>query len=183
MQQFKSLFQSGLILSVLFSCATPAFADTLHFVNGKIVRGKLDRVTGDIIEFRENSNYGSKMNIHRIQLTNRHDIIETRGDKRYFGEIVYLDRFKLDLRTATGLVKLNRLKITNVVVGTPAEQPVSHTDVMPLAPAAAGAMPTDKPLVHFPAGNEPLPNTAGTDPYAGTNTDGEDWDTMPAVNR
>lgn len=178
MRQFKSFFQSALILGILLSATTPALADTMHFLNGKIVRGKLDRVTGDIIEFRESTNYGNKVSIHRIELTNRHDIVEVRGDKRYFGEIVYFDRFKLDIRTTTGLIKLNRMKITNVVVGTPAEQPVSHRDVMPMAPTATGNMPTTKPMVHFPAGNEPLPGTTGMKPYAGSYTDDEDWDSM-----
>lgn len=186
MRQLKGISRSGLMLvgltlGVLWSGV--ASADTLHFLNGKIVRGKLDRVTGDIIEFREKSGYGSKINIHRIELTNRRDVVETRGDKRYFGEIVYFDRFKLDIRTSTGLIKLNRLMITNVVVGTPAERPVSNTDVMPLAPTAASTLKSDKPMVHFPAGYESLPNTAGTNSSTGFNTDGEDGDVMPAVNR
>lgn len=156
--------KAGLIALVLMSLTLPGFADVMHFENGKVVQGKLYRVTGDIIEFRENNGFGNKMQIHRIELTNRRDIVETWGEKRFFGEIVYLDKFKLDLKTQTGMVKLNRLKITNVVVGTPAEQPVSRTDVMPLAPQA------DQGNMR----NEPLP---------GHSSDTEDWDAIPAVNR
>lgn len=164
-------FKMAMVGGLLALLPASGFADVAHFLSGKSVEGKLYRVTGDFIEFKEGNNYGSKINIHRIQLTNRHDIVEVKSKKCYFGEIVYVDRFKLDLMTATGLVSINRLKISNVVIGSPAQQPVSNTEAMPgfVAPA------DDKPLVHLPVGNAPMPNNAdGTD---------EDMDAIPAVDR
>lgn len=117
------------------------WADTAHLISGKVVTGKLDNVTGDVIEFRENNSFGNKMGFYRIQLTNRHDIVETRGKRRYFGEVIYQDKFKLELKTANGNVRLNRLKITNVILGTPVTQPT----VLPEA-APAALTPAVKPL-------------------------------------
>ncbi|WP_303675154.1 hypothetical protein [Vampirovibrio chlorellavorus] len=168
----------ALALALLTTCAPPSQADVMHFMNGKLVQGKLDRVTGDLIEFREDSNFGSKMNIHRIQLTNRHDVVEVNRKKRYFGEIVYLDKFKLDLKTATGMVKLNRLRIRNVVIGSPADQPVSNLDVMPLAPQNGAPGMGGAPALH----SAPLTGT-GQNPGVWPKPEAwEDQDAIPAVS-
>ncbi len=169
----------ALALVLLTASVPQSWADVMHFMNGKLVQGRLDRVTGDLIEFRENSNFGSKMNIHRIQLTNRHDVVEVSRKKRYFGEIVYLDKFKLDLKTATGLVQLNRLRIRNVVIGSPADQPVSSLDVMPLAPQNSTSGMGGAPALH----SAPLTGNGQTTPGAWTNRDAwEDQDAIPAVS-
>ncbi len=173
----RSFLKLGLAAITLFLIPVCGFADMIHYVNGKIVKGKLDRVTGDIIEFRETNRFGSAIQVHRIELTNRHDVVMTKKCN-YFGEIVYLDRFKLDLRTATGLVNLNRLKIKNVVLGSPNDQPVSNTQVMQLAPESAVSNAPSKARVEFPSGSEPLPKN-----QAEMDTDREDYDTIPAVNR
>jgi hypothetical protein len=169
----------GLALALLTVCAPQSWADVMHFMNGKLVQGKLDRVTGDIIEFREKSSLGNKMNVHRIQLTNRHDVVETSRKKRYFGEIVYVDKFKLDLKTASGLVKLNRLKIRNVVIGSPADQPVSNLEVMPLAPQNNPPEMSGTPAASY---SNPLMRE-GQAPGAWPNRDAwEDQDAIPAVS-
>ncbi len=168
----------GLALLLLTSCIPQSWADVMHFMNGKLVQGKLDRVTGDIIEFREKSNFGSKMNVHRIQLTNRHDVVETSRKKRYFGEIVYLDKFKLDLKTSTGLVKLNRLRIKNVVIGSPGDQPVSNLDVMPLAPQNTGREMSSTPALR----TAPLPEQSRNTGSWSNAEAWEDQDAIPAVN-
>ncbi|WP_373532614.1 hypothetical protein [Vampirovibrio sp.] len=171
-------WQTLCILALLAILPTPCWADLMHFENGKVVRGKLDRLTGDIIEFKEAGLFGSKLHIARIQLSNRHDVVETLGNKRYFGEIVYLDRFKLELKTTTGMVNLNRLKLTNIVMGAPAEQPVSGSDMMRLAPQFSTSQSAAQPMVQFPAGAEPLPGTEGSVRPSGW----DDQDAIPAVN-
>lgn len=169
----------GLALVLLTACVPQSWADVMHFMNGKLVQGKLDRVTGDLIEFREKSSFGSKMNVHRIQLTNRHDVVETGRKKRYFGEIVYLDKFKLDLKTATGMVKLNRLRIRNVVIGSPADQPVSNLDVMPLAPQNTAREMSASPAIRAAQPGEQSTRTSGN--WANTEA-WEDQDAIPAVS-
>jgi hypothetical protein len=170
------LLKASLIVSVLALLPVPCLADILHFQNGKIVQGKLERLTGDIIDFKEAGPISGDMRIHRIQLTNRHDIVTVHGLKRYFGEILYLDRFKLELKTATGLISLNRLKLTNIIMGSPAEEPVTSTDIMHLAPSPKTSSSGSR--IELQTGDEPLPRTD-------YDMRGENWnnpDPIPAVN-
>jgi hypothetical protein len=100
-----------------------AFADVLHFYDGQLLRGDVKRVTGDIIEFKQQGMFGSRENIARLRLSNRHDIVETLTGTRHYGEIFYVDKFKIELKAASGMVHINRLKVKNIVMGTPMQQP------------------------------------------------------------
>jgi hypothetical protein len=167
--------KASLIVSVLAILPVPCLADVMNFQNGKIVQGKLERLTGDIIEFKETRPFGGNMHVNRIQLTNRHDIVAVHGLKRYFGEIIYLDRFKLELKTATGLVNLSRLSLTDIIMGSPAEEPVSNMDIMHLAPNPNSPKTNGgSDRIQFPAGDEPLPRTE-------YDMSGEEWNDQGAI--
>ncbi|MGG2352430.1 hypothetical protein ACE4Z7_24855, partial [Salmonella enterica] len=86
------------MLTLALLCGLPArgFADLLHYHNGATAQGKVFRITGDIIEFKTRG-FGGKEYIKRLTLNNRNDIIETWGNKKYFGELIYIDKFKVEL--------------------------------------------------------------------------------------
>ena len=121
----------GLSLTIALSLGfwNSSSADLVHFANGNNLRGKLDRMTGDIIEFRRSKHFFGNMDyFKRIQLTDRHDVIETRSGQKYFGEVIYMDDLTLEIQTAAGNVRLNRMALTNVVLGSPLQAP--HTPGM-----------------------------------------------------
>jgi hypothetical protein len=120
---FKTALGTALCLGILAGSPSPAPADVLHFHNGKVLRGKIHRVTGDIIEFRES--YFNKKNIERLTLTNRRDVVEMIDDRKFFGEILYMDALKVEIITSTGITTLNRLLVKNIVAGSPIQQPMT----------------------------------------------------------
>ncbi|HEY9686097.1 MAG TPA: hypothetical protein V6C52_03885 [Coleofasciculaceae cyanobacterium] len=120
---FKATLGTTLCLGFLAGNLLLAQADVLHFHNGKVLRGKIHRVTGDIIEFKPGR--FSKQNIQRLTLTNRRDVVELNDDRKYFGEILYMDALKVEIITSTGISTLNRLLVKNIVVGSPIQQPMT----------------------------------------------------------
>ena len=130
---WKSILGIGLGAGLLAGICVPASADVLHFYNGKTLQGKVSRVTGDIIEFKPD--WFNSQFIERITLTNRRDIVETRTGKKYFGEIIYIDKFQVELQTAAGRTKLNRLLVKSIVVGSPLQAPMN--DLVENMPSAA----------------------------------------------
>lgn len=200
---FKTAFGLGLCLSLLTGSLIAADADVIHMHNGKVVRGKIHRVTGDIIEFKPD--LWNKQNIQRLTMTNRRDVIELIDNSKYFGEILYIDAFRVEVITAIGKVKLNRFLVKNIVLGSPdqnqmndfaetvmqqtgtqakpipAEEPGFHNVSYPGA-TGTSARSSDKPVVRFPvdipeesAATHPAVNHSRINP-----TDGEDMDSMPA---
>jgi len=178
-------FSFSLALLILASVVSPCLADVLHFHSGKVMRGKVNRVTGDIIEFTEGDVFGNKEHVKRLLLSNRKDMVQTRDKEKLYGEILYVDKFKIDLQTATGLKKINRLRVTNVVMGTPMEQPgASALNGMPIQPNMPNAMTMDN-TAPYPA----VSPSAGPDmgmysaPPSNQSSDmGEDEDAIPAVD-
>src|SRR5690349_1479498 len=106
------------VVSLLAALMIPgiAFADVVHFYNGKLLRGKLKRVTGDIIEFRQGDLFGSTENIPRLKMSSRYDMVETLTGHKYYGEIFYMDKFKIDLKASSGLLQINRFRVKNIVL-------------------------------------------------------------------
>ncbi len=126
----------SLLLTLGIGFGSASSADLVHFANGNNVRGKLERMTGDIIEFRRSKHFFGSMDFFkRIQLTDRHDVVETHNGQKYFGEIIYMDDLTLEIQTASGNVSLSRLALTNVVLGsplyTPNTPPMSQVSVQP----------------------------------------------------
>lgn len=121
-----SRFQAGasalLCLALLAGSVPASLADVLHFHNGKVVRSKLHRVTGELVEFK---GLGEKGTVSRLNLTNRRDVVELLGGEKLFGEILHVDKFRLEIMTPAGRRLLHRWKVKNVVMGTPAQQPVN----------------------------------------------------------
>lgn len=192
MRFFKPGFAVGasfsLALLILASAVSPCLADVLHFHSGKIMRGKVNRVTGDIIEFTEGDVFGNKEHVKRLLLSNRRDMVQTRDKEKLYGEIIYVDKFKIDLQTATGLKKINRLRVTNVVMGTPMEQPGesawNRSPIQPIMPEAMSPAPTTNPYsapgMYPPAGSDvSMPMSSMGNP--GNDMD-EDEDAIPAVD-
>src|ERR1700744_4968817 len=113
------------IISLLLSSLVPfnqAQADVIHLATGQTVRGKVGRVTGDIIGFQRDTGHFSfftpEESIQRLRLTNRHDVVETRNQETVYGEILYVDRFRVELRTSSGTASIPRINIKNIVLGS-----------------------------------------------------------------
>ena len=116
----------ALSLAVLMSHGgLAAWADVLHFYQGAHQRGKIYRVTGELIEFKPEDARGDVSVIRRIRLSDRRDVVEMRDGQKHFGEILYADRFKIDLQTAQGNRKLSRWRVKNLVMGSPSQNPLS----------------------------------------------------------
>lgn len=179
-------FGFGLIVALSVGFWATSLADMVHFANGNSVRGKLDRLTGDIIEFKRAKHLfgGSLDYFKRIQLTDRHDVAETRDGHKYFGEIIYLDGFVLEIQTASGAVRLNRMSLTNVVLGSPLQPPkVPAMNQLPIQQGSQSTMSAPEPPVTMgleqPAvRTEPMTYHSS----AGMPSPGEDEDVMPAVD-
>ena len=111
-------FSFSLLSLMLLGASQPGWADILHFHNGKVLRGDVHRVTGDLIHFK--GGFGENTSIPRLHLTNRQDVLEMRfGGKKLFGEVVYIDKFQIELKTPTGIRTVNRMLVKNLVFGTP----------------------------------------------------------------
>jgi hypothetical protein len=160
----------GLGLALCGGLCSASFADVVHFANGNTVQGKLDRLTGDIIEFRRSRHFFGNLDyFKRIQLTDRHDVVETRDGQKYFGEIIYLDGFILEIQTAVGSVRLRRMDLAAVVLGSPAQTPnVPMMNQVPTGQSVTAPEPPDseQPTVRM----TPVSNT------------GQDEDAIPAVD-
>jgi hypothetical protein len=195
MQAFKfPLGQSvGLALMTALSMGfwAASLADMVHFANGNNVRGKLDRMTGDIIEFRRSTKhlFGNLDYCKRIQLTDRHDVVETRSGQKFFGEIIYVDGFMLEIQTASGAVRINRLTISNVVLGSPLQPPKgpAMNQVSPQQGALPPEPPTtlgmDEPTVRMNSTTTYNRSTqAALSQQATLPSPGEDDDAIPAVD-
>lgn len=172
----------GLSLAVCMGFWATSFADIVHFANGNSVRGKLDRLTGDIIEFRHSKHlFGNLDYFKRIQLTDRHDVVETHDGQKYFGEIIYLDDFILEIQTGSGSVRINRLRLTNLVLGSPLQSP--NVPPMSQIPAHPGGMPPEPPTSYNP--DEPSVRTVPMTTISHTSqnpNNSEDEDAIPAVD-
>jgi hypothetical protein len=128
MRFLNTVAGSALALGLLTQSILPGWSDVIHFRDGQTFRGSLGRITGDIIEFKRQDAFplfGNMETIERLRLTDRRDMVETRNQQKYFGEIIYVDKFKLELRTASGNMGITRLNIRNIVLGSPLEGPNS----------------------------------------------------------
>lgn len=185
-------FLGALAITLTHGASNICRADVLHFHSGKVMQGKLSRVTGDLIEFAEGGGFGNLQVVRRLTLSNRRDVVETRKNERYFGEIIYVDKFKVDMQTPTGMVKINRLLVKNVVMGTPMEQPGSpDLKRIPVNPTAPGGMnensgmaPTDNhAVVSYPPVSSATEDDADNSASFAKSQPGEDEDAIPAVDR
>lgn len=193
MKLFKSrlgqLFGLGLGLAVCSGFYggfySLSLADVVHFANGNSVRGKLDRVTGDIIEFRRSKHfYGNLDYFKRIQVTDRHDVVETHDGQKYFGEIIYLDDFLLEIQTASGAVRINRMNLTSVVLGSPVQTP--NVPAMNQLPTQQAGLPPEPPG-YYSDPDQPSVRTTPMTTISNTRPakadPSEDEDAIPAVNK
>ena len=186
MQVFKSpLGRSvalGFSLALCMGFWSAGLADVVHFANGLSVRGKLDRVTGDIIEFRRSHHFFGNLDyFKRIQLTDRHDVVETREGNRYFGEIIYVDGLKVEVQTATGAVRINRMKITNVVLGSPLKPfEAPNMKQIPVGQDSPEQPAVEQPEVRGAYATTNISQTKAIQP--GSPLPSEDEDVIPAVD-
>lgn len=172
-QSLLKPFSFSVLLTLCTGVALSAWADTIHFYNGKVQRGKIYRVTGDLIEFKPR--FTQSQNIQRLTLTNRHDVVELRNGQKSFGEITYLDPFQVELATPTGRTKISRFFVRNLILGAPEAPPVNlpnnnnlpaartgdvsgmnNHSYAPASPsnyqfAKPAVQTSDKPLVLFPS--------------------------------
>lgn len=157
----------GLALGLFVSTSMLGWADVLHFHNGKVVRGKVKRIAGELIEFRPSGQpmwLGSVERIQRLTLSSRQDVVETRNNHKYFGEILYIDKFKVEITTQTGRHEVPRWQVSNIVLGTPNHQPlhelmhsVQPSANAPITPSATTRIHPERPRVLDPQGQFTTP--------------------------
>jgi hypothetical protein len=179
MGRFVQSLGFGLGLALCLGSLAPALADIVHFANGNNLLGKLDRVTGDIIEFKHSLHFfGSMDYFKRIQLTDRHDVVETRHGKKYYGEIIYLDGLTLEIQTTSGTLRLNRMELAGVVMGSPSDKPT----VPDMRPVQDPNFPTEAPPKD---GIKTISDTRPAKPASSINKfdTPETEETIPAIER
>ncbi len=173
----SALVRPFVCLGLLALLTSTAWADVVHLHNGKVLRGKLSRATGDILEFK--TDWLNRQNIQRLTLTNRRDVIELNSGQKHFGEIIYVDKFQIDMKTATGLVKIPRYKIHNIVLGTPLQQPMNDfMESVGQQASSQNAVPKSR-MQDIPVS---LPGGMPTQPNQRLNLTEEDMDAIPANN-
>ncbi len=159
-------------LAILAASLPLSWGDVIHFYNGRVVRTKIYRVTGELIEFK---GLGTKGDVQRINLTNRRDVVEVSGNRKYFGEILYMDRFRVEMQTAAGRRRINRWMVKNIVMGTPAQQPVN--DYVEAVQQQYERSQTPPPASDLPSGSSMAPAWP-----SGPSTPGHPVVTAPAAS-
>lgn len=114
---FSTVFVFTLLASGLFSSLTAEAKDHLNFYNGRTMDTRITAVIGDLIEYKNGN--GKTGTVNRLQLTNRQDIVKTGANQIYTGEILYMDRHNIDIRTPMGIQQVARRWVKEIVLGLP----------------------------------------------------------------
>jgi hypothetical protein len=129
---------AALVLLIRLLTTGPVWADMLYFQDGHSVKGKVNRVTGDLIELKSPNARGfsrlwehAPQMVRRNELMNRQDKLETLDKKTYTGEVIYMDSHSLELRTSMGKINVPRYRIKQLVLGEPT--PEQAAQQMPTA--------------------------------------------------
>lgn len=107
------------ILLILVLPVQKAFSDTVVLQDGTQIEGHIDGILSDFVEIKTQN--GLKQ-VHRKTLNGEaRDIIEVGFFKKskVSGEIFLLNRGTLEMRTPSGNLQLNRLKVRNILLSQP----------------------------------------------------------------
>lgn len=110
------------ILFILLILALPiqkAYSDTVVLQDGTQIEGRIDGILSDFVEIKTPT--GLKQ-VHRKTLNGEaRDIVEIGFFKKskVSGEIFLLNKGLVEMRTPSGNLQLNRLKVRNIVLSQP----------------------------------------------------------------
>ncbi|MBY0404112.1 MAG: hypothetical protein K2X66_09450 [Cyanobacteria bacterium] len=96
-----------------------AKTDVVNLHNGQVVRGRLLSSPGELIWIR--NELGQETVIRRLEVNTRQDMIVTVDNKIHYGEIEFIDAYKVFLRSPLGKQRIWRLKIKSMMLGAPNE--------------------------------------------------------------
>ena len=115
-----------LIIFILAIMPRSAFADTVNMLNGTVLVGHIDKISGDLINFKTIEGFRT---FNRIQLINNRDFVEFGFFKKRIisGKVILITPLSLEIKTPEGLLKINRLLVRNVILGQPIE-PIEQTE-------------------------------------------------------
>jgi hypothetical protein len=94
-----------------------AKTDVVNLHNGQAVRGRLLSSPGELIWIR--NELGQETVIRRLEVNTRQDMIVTLDNKIHYGEIEYIDAYKVFLLSPQGKQRIWRLKIKSMMIGAP----------------------------------------------------------------
>jgi hypothetical protein len=93
-----------------------AQADTFHMYDGKVIQGNVIDCTGDIIRYRQGRLIQGTLK--RLELRSKWDVVTLKDGQVFEGEIVYIDDFKIELRSSNmGKYSIWRIKVKDIVFG------------------------------------------------------------------
>lgn len=90
--------------------------DTVNMMNGTVLKGKLIRITSDIINLQTKEGFRK---FTRVNVINNKDFIEVGITKREIiaGKIFFLTKNLLEMQTPEGILKISRYKVRKIVLG------------------------------------------------------------------
>jgi hypothetical protein len=96
-------------------------------INGTVLKGKVVRVTSEIINVETDQGFRK---FSRVQVLNNRDIVEVGFFKKRIisGKIFFATKYTLEMFTPEGILKMNRFKVKNIVLGH-VHQPEEHLEM------------------------------------------------------
>lgn len=109
----------GFLSLLMLSPLAFAGVDVVNLYNGKVVRGRINNIPGELILMK--NELGTETVIRRLEVNNRRDMVETYNHRQYYGSVDYVDSYKIYIRTDQGDVRLWRSLVKSINIGTPNE--------------------------------------------------------------
>lgn len=106
-----------LIICIFFTFNTDiARADTVNLFNGTVIKGKLTRVTSDLIYMKTKA---GERKFSRNKIINNKDfvVIGFFNKKVVSGKVFFLNLWEIEMHTPAGILKLYRHKVRDIVLG------------------------------------------------------------------
>lgn len=105
-----------ILILILFSNNLKSFADTVNMYNGTVLKGKIERLTSNIINVKTSEGYRK---FSRLQVINNRDFIEVGFRKKRIiaGKIFFMTPWVVHMYTPEGILQLSRLRVRNIVLG------------------------------------------------------------------
>lgn len=118
LKQSLSLLTAGIIVIGTAACLENiSWADRLNFYDGKTEDGHIVEISGDLVRYRKG--WLHEFSTSRLRLTDRQDTVTIWGDKKFTGEIHYIDSAKLELLTDTGTRIFWKAMVKDIQLGSP----------------------------------------------------------------
>lgn len=103
-------------LLIFLTTSLNSFADTVNMYNGTVLKGKVERLTSNIIDM--NTSEGHRK-FTRLQVVNNRDFVEVGFRKKRIiaGRIFFMTPWVVHMSTPEGILQFSRLKVRNIVLG------------------------------------------------------------------